>query len=319
MDFVAIDFETANENRTSACALGITVIKNNKIVDTKYYLIKPEPYFFNPFNVMVHGIEEKDVENAKRFDELWEEIRPFIECNLIVAHNASFDVSVLRNTLDHYGIQCPSFEFICTLKLSQNIFPRTGSHKLNVICALMDINLNHHQAASDSSACAEILINVIEKNNVTSIKELEEKFKISTGKVCGDLYSPCFSEIYFEPCSKKAAKDFRDIKSDYIDEDFCEKNFVFTGTLLSMTRSKALEIVSLGGGIPQDNVTKKTNYLVVGLQDYRVSKDGVSGKMKKAHELMNKGQDIKIIDEDEFIKMIDDELYVKANLAQQNK
>ena len=105
MNFIAIDFETANEKRASACSLGITVVKNNKIIEEKYWLIKPKPFRFESRNIIIHGIREEDVINEKEFDELWPEIKPYLENNLVIAHNASFDFSVLRNTLDLYNLE----------------------------------------------------------------------------------------------------------------------------------------------------------------------------------------------------------------------
>lgn len=78
MDFVAIDFKTTNEKRASVCYLGITVVKNNKITEEKYWLIKPCPFRFESRNIMIHGIREEDVTNEKEFDKLWPEIKPYI-------------------------------------------------------------------------------------------------------------------------------------------------------------------------------------------------------------------------------------------------
>ncbi|MGL5694720.1 MAG: 3'-5' exonuclease, partial [Peptostreptococcaceae bacterium] len=115
MDFVAIDFETANAQRASACSLGITVVKNNKVVEEKYWLIKPYPFKFDPRNIFIHGIREEDVINEKEFDEIWCEIKPYLENNLVIAHNSSFDFSVLRKTLDLYEIEYPNLDYACTL------------------------------------------------------------------------------------------------------------------------------------------------------------------------------------------------------------
>ena len=87
MDFVAIDFETANSHRDSVCSLGITVVKDNKIVEKRYWLIKPYPFRFDPINISIHGIREADVINEKEFDEVWPEIKPYLENKLVIAHN----------------------------------------------------------------------------------------------------------------------------------------------------------------------------------------------------------------------------------------
>ena len=88
MDFVAIDFETANSNMTSACSLGIAVVKNNCITQVKEWYIKPTPFYFNYFNTQIHGISEADVADCPAFNELWNDILPYFKGNVLVAHNS---------------------------------------------------------------------------------------------------------------------------------------------------------------------------------------------------------------------------------------
>lgn len=320
MDFTAIDFETANPSRSSACSLGIAVVRNNAIVDKMHYLIKPTPLKFDPFNVAIHGITEDDVRDAPTFDELWKEISPLFDRQLIVAHNTSFDISVLRRTLEFYNIEVPCIDFLCTYRLSTAAFPDSGSHRLNVISKILNIELDHHDAKSDAAACAEILCKLANSNNLNTLDDVSKFYDISAGHMYhyyGFRYESCHFNHRCHVTSHKKnlrASEYEDIESDYIDNDFYQKNFVFTGTLLSMPRSKAYEIVATGGGRPQDHITKETNYLVVGLQDYKKLNGGMSTKMKKAYEYKERGQDIKIIIEDEFLSLIDDELYAKCGM-----
>lgn len=102
MNLISIDFETANKYRNSPCAIGLVVANEHGITDEFYSLINPL-MDFDPYNVYVHGITERDVEDAPTFDELWPKISDYISNSLVVAHNASFDMSVLRYTLDRIG------------------------------------------------------------------------------------------------------------------------------------------------------------------------------------------------------------------------
>ena len=104
MNFVAIDFETANEKRNSPCSIGIVVVKDGKIVDRIYHLIKPKEMRFLPINIGIHGIRPRMVENELEFDKVWEKIKEYFNNSLVIAHNASFDISVLRRTLELYKI-----------------------------------------------------------------------------------------------------------------------------------------------------------------------------------------------------------------------
>ncbi len=119
MNFVAIDFETANEKRNSPCSIGIVVVKDGKIVEKVHYLIKPKEMRFMPINIGIHGIRPHMVKDELEFDKIWEKIKGYFNNNLVIAHNASFDMSVLRSTLKLYNIKMPSFEYICTMKLSK--------------------------------------------------------------------------------------------------------------------------------------------------------------------------------------------------------
>ena len=105
MKFVAIDFETANSERSSACEIGLAIVEDFKIVDKISYLIKPMDNYFDYYNTVIHGIDEDMVKNEPEFDKIYEKIRPILDSYPIIAHNASFDISVLRHTLDLYEKQ----------------------------------------------------------------------------------------------------------------------------------------------------------------------------------------------------------------------
>ena len=314
MNFIAIDFETANANRTSACALGITSVENGKIVGSRSFLIKPYPFWFDAMNTMIHGISESEVINSPTFDELWSQISKEFEGKLIVAHNASFDISVLRRTLEHYDLPLPTSDILCTYRLSQKLFPDLGCYRLDYVSDYFGIDLCHHLAKSDANACAEILLKSLEKFQINDIAELIDTYELSLGHIDDQTYCPFrTSKLYYNYHCYPKAKDFQNIDSDYIDDDFVNKKFVFTGTLSTMQRAKAMEIVAAGGGVPQDNVTKSTNYLVAGIQDMNVIKNGMSSKMRKAIEYKKCGQEIEIIGEDQFLSMIDEELFKRCD------
>ena len=159
MNFVAIDFETASPKRASACSLALTVVRNNQIADELYSLINPETEF-NWRNVQVHGIHEQDILDAPTFPELWPYIEQFFTPNeIIVAHNASFDNSVLKKSLERYDLNRLPYKTIDTLKTSKSLYPGLTNYKLNTLCDNLDIQLkHHHNALDDSLACANILL-----------------------------------------------------------------------------------------------------------------------------------------------------------------
>ena len=160
MNFVAIDFETATSKRNSACSVGIVTVKNGVIVDEFHALIRPPNNEYNWHNVQVHGINEIDTYNSPQFDEVYPEIKKRLQGNLVIAHNESFDRSVLKSTMlefgiEYFDIQLPE-KWECTMK----IFKARGymPARLDVCCSKHGIQLQHHDALSDARACAKLYL-----------------------------------------------------------------------------------------------------------------------------------------------------------------
>jgi DNA polymerase-3 subunit epsilon len=156
--FTFFDVETPNSGNNSICAIGIIRMEEDAVIFKKEYLVNPEARFDNT-NIEIHGITPRMVEQAPIFPEIWPEIKEFFTNGIVVAHNATFDLSVISKTLLAYDIAIPEFNYICTLEkarkhISKNEF---GGHKLNVLCTAFNIDLtNHHNAMCDTLACKEI-------------------------------------------------------------------------------------------------------------------------------------------------------------------
>ena len=162
MNFLALDFETANYYRDSACALGLVRVENNKIIEKESLLIRP-PYKWFVFTYL-HGISWEDVENVPTFKQHWKSIKPFFKgIDFAVAHNASFDKGVLHACCERHGINVPDVDFQCTMKLSRRVF---GLYPTNLpaVCDKFDISLHHHDALSDTMACAKIMIKILKES-----------------------------------------------------------------------------------------------------------------------------------------------------------
>ena len=158
MNFTAIDFETANQKRASACSLGITVVRRNRIQNEWYSLINPQTKF-RWQNVKINGIHAKTVADAPTFPEFWTVIRPLFRPNqLTVAHNANFDNQVLCDSFERYQIRKPRYLTLDTLKATRKLYPALTNDRLPTVCRYLGISLHHHNALSDSVACARILV-----------------------------------------------------------------------------------------------------------------------------------------------------------------
>lgn len=302
-DFIAIDFETANRDRSSACALGIVVVKNLAIIEKKSWLIRPKELYFDPWNVAIHGIDEDDVINEPEFNELWDTFRRYLEGNIIVAHNASFDISVLRHVLDEYDIPYPSLSYLCTMNIARKAWPGLINYRLDTVAEFLNINFNHHDPCEDAVACTKILQNAIYNYSPKNLDELAAKLKVKPGKLYCGGYKPCSIATYKNKCNPNniiATTDSFDPSHPFYD-----KKIVFTGTLKTMTRKDAMQKVINVGGVVGNTVTTNTNYLVVGEQDYeKLRGKNISNKMKQAIKFIEQGAGIEVITEDNFLKML---------------
>lgn len=184
MDFIALDFETATPQRDSPCEIGITVVRDRRIVETRSWLIKPLYYpNFNSFNIAVHGIRAADVWDKPDFAELWPELKPYLENQLLIAHNASFDMSVLRKTLATYGIPLPEARYTCSLKFSKNIWKGMHKYDLKTLCNMHRIDFLHHRAASDADACARLSLKALDLTGTSSEEEFDERMGSKIARV----------------------------------------------------------------------------------------------------------------------------------------
>jgi len=157
-DFAAIDFETANEQPSSVCSVGIVVVREGQAVDSFYSLIHPEPEYYQWFCQRVHGITREDTEDAPVFPYVWEKIEPLIEGLPLVAHNARFDQGCLKAVFRVYQMDYPEYTFLDTLAASRKYYGRSlPNHQLQTVAAACGFDLvNHHHALADAEACAHI-------------------------------------------------------------------------------------------------------------------------------------------------------------------
>ncbi|MGF7046008.1 DNA polymerase-3 subunit epsilon [Paenibacillus sp. DS2015] len=200
MDFVAIDFETANANRSSACSLGLVEVQGGIITSEHVWLIDPEqPFDYR--NIQIHGITESMICGMPTFHELWPTLEPLLQGKQVVAHNASFDMSVLRYCLDKAVVDYPTFQYFCTYLLSKKMLRNVSSYKLNVIAEHYDIPLNHHEALDDARACAKILLKLLEQEQHPD----PMKLSLSQGCKIGSMYAGGYTP-FSAPAKKRPKK-----------------------------------------------------------------------------------------------------------------
>ena len=155
LHFTAIDFETANPNLNSACQLGIVVVRAGEIIERKSWLIRPPSDWFH--FTYIHGITWRHVAGEPDFGQLWPLIRPYLEKQVIAAHNTRFDLGVLFALAKHYRLKQESPSSIDSVTVARRVWPNLCNHQLQTVAAHLNIPLDHHDAASDAQACAEII------------------------------------------------------------------------------------------------------------------------------------------------------------------
>ena len=155
LHFTAIDFETANTNPDSACALGIAVVEDGRIVERKSWLIRPPTDEFS--FTYIHGLTWQQVAGAPDFGELWPQIGPYLTGRKLAAHNARFDLGVFFALIRQYHIGFWRGQAIDSVAVARRIWPELPNHQLHTVAAHLNIPLRHHDACSDANACAEIL------------------------------------------------------------------------------------------------------------------------------------------------------------------
>ena len=171
---VAFDVETPNGKSERMCSIGMTVIENNKITKSVEYRINPEQDF-DWFCVKVHGITQEEAELEPIFPEVWPQIRAELDTGLVLAHNARFDLNVLRKCLYAYDIEFHDVRFADTVEIARAVLGRkVPNHKLGTLCEWMGIPLDAHRAGSDSFGCAEIYLNLLEEYG--SLARFEKTF-----------------------------------------------------------------------------------------------------------------------------------------------
>ena len=183
LDFVAIDFETAAPKWDTVCSIALAKVRNGRIVEEFNTLVNPE-CDFGPIQMRVHGITPIMVASAPTFPEIAQQVISFIGKDVLVAHNIPFDGNVLQRVLLKYNIPVPTIKTFCTLACSILYDAKLSSHRLPAVCAQYDVKLvHHHDAASDTRACAEILIAMANKMEASSLADVVAYLHVQYGEV----------------------------------------------------------------------------------------------------------------------------------------
>lgn len=286
--YIAIDIETTGLSPQYDEIIEIAAIRYNKgqKMDSFTTLVKPD-YEIDEYITELTGITNEMLENAPPIIEVIDEFYSFIGCDILVGHNVNFDINFLYDNLLNYTGKMLSNSFVDTMRIARRALPELKHHRLIDIAAYYNVSYEKaHRAERDCEICNDCLL---------ALKQDLENKGVSL-------------ELFKKSKSHKdvSAKDISTENMEFDEEHpIFGKVCVFTGTLEKMQRKEAMQLVADLGGIPEDGVTKKTNYLVLGNNDYcKTIKDGKSTKQKKAEKLILDGADLQIIPEEVFYDLV---------------
>ncbi len=251
---------------------------------------------------MIHGIHPESVAGAPSFEEVWSELERRLAGVPLVAHYAAFDMGVLRLELGRARLRpTDTIRYTCSASMARAAWPDLLSVSLPILADELDIELDHHEPGSDARASGAILLRAVHALGASDVDDALHRVHRVWGQIRKDLTVTRSSRTALH------AKDFApNTAGGDTDGPLYGQTVVFTGTLHSMTRREAFQLVSGVGARPGDGVTKATNILVVGEQDIArlAAGETMSAKQRKAAKMRLDGQDIQLMSEMEFLRML---------------
>ena len=304
IDFTAVDFETANSYRGSPCSVGLVKVRNGEVVAETTTLIRPPTAagHFDRFNVSLHGITADMVANAPTWCEVLPWMVDFIGDDVVVCHNAGFDIGVLRYACAADNVPWPALSFLCTLVAARRS-QQLPSYRLPFVAKALGVPLpRHHDAADDARAAALIAVAMGRLYPVGGdIHALAAALGVYVGRMAAGVYSGCV-HISTGTAHRLTHPDINpDADPDHA---LYGQVMVFTGALMTMTRQIAWDTIAQLGAIAEPGVTKRTNILVIGDLNPATLTPGLemTAKTAKVFRLQAKGQPIELMTEDDFVR-----------------
>jgi DNA polymerase-3 subunit epsilon len=308
IDFVAIDFETANSFRGSPCSLAAVVVRDGKVQAEHEHLMRPPnasgPDDFDEVNFSIHGISWETVADKPEFIDTWSELNlPGLGLP-IVAHYAAFDLGVVRDALSASDANWPDLRYTCSVVLSRRVLD-LPSYTLPFVTDALGIPLHeHHDALADARACTEVVLRLCNDSGANSLDALLDRHQVRWGYINANEWSGSTKQQSSPTRSELPPPRENADPSHFL----FRKNVVITGALPGgIVRKDAQQRIAYYGGTPQVGVNTETDLLVVGDIDPRRLAPGteMSAKLKKAMALRAKGSSIEIIAGSDFLAYLD--------------
>ena len=271
INLISFDVETSTKHNNSICQIAIAEIRDGVPTVVFETLVKPPGNEFALELSVIHGIYPDDTESAPTFDQVWPEIHVYFD-GIVVAHNASFDVTKLSGTLEYYSLDIPKLNSVCTYAL-------TGL-RLPLACRAYAVELSqHHNAASDALASLSIYY-----KHILGHKPILDGVEDTVGSGSFFAYKQVESDLL---------KPISDAPDNYLKG----KKVVFTGDLQSLSRNEAAKTAQSLGADVNTSISKHTRIVILG-------RGAGPKKLEKISELQSQGHLIETIDELSFLEII---------------
>jgi len=289
MEFVAIDVETANQQRSSICQLGTVTFTDDHAASTWETLVNPQDYF-DPKNISIHGIDGQRVQDAPTFPVVYARLNDLVGRRIVVCHT-SFDQQALEGAAKRYTLATPGWRWLDSREIARQAWPRFGRHSLASVAKELGITFQHHAAVQDARAAGEIVLRAIAETGIG----LEDWLVRGTQPISGE-----------GPCGVRGPRFPRKVgRRGKPGGPLAGQIIVFTGAL-SIPREKAAAMAAQAGCTVADSVTKATTLLVVGQEDIRkLGGHERSSKHRKAEALAARGRPIRILGEFDFHRLLE--------------
>lgn len=285
-DYTVVDVETPNNMRSSICQIGLREIRGGKIVYEYSSLVNPEDEF-TPICINVHHIWPQDVKDSPTFEQVWNILAEHYRDHIIVAHSASFDVTVISRTLARYGINLNNVDYLCSHLLAKRIFSQLAkerdkielpeSYSLESLCHYYHIDLSHHHDAMSDTVACHLVFEALQNEEEILPTDFHH------------YYDPQLGGYY---AAKYARSDFK-----LGDEG---ATYTFTGCFAHGSHAKFGVLVEKTGGIVHKSLRLDTNFLICGSLNRKQNFNNV--QLQKAQEMQKLNYPIQIFTEEEFLR-----------------
>lgn len=294
---IVFDIEMLNNDPASICSIGIVEMIDFQIISTYYSLIKPSCLKFDSIRYNIHHINPDSLRKEKSFKEIWKEIKHYFHDSIVISHDIIVDMMHLRAALKNDNIAYPHIRMSCTNVLAHLIHPNIKKYNLTELTKIYHFQYTAHHALEDAKACAYILKAMVENEGFETLEDIHKHYHLAFGEMKHNYYRNIVSP--------ETILHLKNLPQRRINNLY-HKTVCFTGKL-SLPKDIIVEKTKEVSALPTNQVSTQTNLLVIGKEGYYKVRFGRKNKkVIKALELIKNGQDLKIIHENEYIKLLNE-------------